>query len=469
MTALAERLDATVVVAGSYVSTGGNIRFELEIVDAASGQLLGTLDPVSGLVDSAEVVIATLAARAVGASMTLLGAGGTAWTSTMTLPPSREVYQAYATGAQLLCEAKNDEALVHFKRALDLDSTFAPALLLSATAHYNSGRRREDDSLVSLLLPLRDRLLRSEQLMLDWTRSWNTGDLEAERRAAEEAFRMSPLLFGDVAGRTAIRNNRPAEALVRYAEYDWDDPCAQSMVSSWDLVAVAHHMLGDFEAELEVARNARELHPESFRILDSEIRAAAALGQVDTVDSLVAVAFTLPPNSFYSYGMRWVWAALEFKAHGYGDAYRNAIDRAVNWFQDRPPDQESPYNLARSLYYAERFEEAHAIFDSLMTADTEDVNQIGILGTTAAYLGRRDEALEIDRRLENTEFPYVEGVDTYWIAKIAAVLGDAERAVQLLHRGLREGLQYGLWMHRDPEYESLRDYPPFKELVRPKG
>jgi len=223
--------------------------------------------------------------------------------------------------------------------------------------------------LINLLLPLQDRLSRSERLMLDWTRAWNAGDLEAERRAAEELFRMTPQMNGALAGMTAVHNNRPAEALVRYAAYDWDDPCAQGFVIPWNSLMSAHHMLGDFDAELEVARRARELHPESFSILDSEIRALAAQGEVELVDSLLNVASTLPPNPAYSFGLRWVWAAREFKAHGYRDAYRNAAERAVTWYQNRPPDLASPYNLARSLYHAERFEEAYPIFDSLVAVN----------------------------------------------------------------------------------------------------
>jgi len=81
----------------------------------------------------------------------------------------------------------------------------------------------------------------------------------------------------------------------------------------------------------------------------------------------------------------------------------------------------------------------------------------------------REKASELDQRLENTHQPYIEGAHTFWRAKIAAVLGDAERAVQLLHSALREGVSYGLWLHRDPEFESLREYPAFQELIRPKG
>ena len=51
-------------------------------------------------------------------------------------------------------------------------------------------------------------------------------------------------------------------------------------------------------------------------------------------------------------------------------------------------------------------------------------------------------------------------------ARMAALLGERERAVNTLrnYRGV-----YDIGPHREFDFESLRDYPPFQELVRPKG
>ena len=39
----------------------------------------------------------------------------------------------------------------------------------------------------------------------------------------------------------------------------------------------------------------------------------------------------------------------------------------------------------------------------------------------------------------------------------------------LLRTAFGQGVEYELWIHTDPALESLRDYPPFQELTRPKG
>jgi hypothetical protein len=40
--------------------------------------------------------------------------------------------------------------------------------------------------------------------------------------------------------------------------------------------------------------------------------------------------------------------------------------------------------------------------------------------------------------------------------------------VALLRTAFAEGREFDLWLHRDVDLESLRDYPPFVTLTRPK-
>ena len=72
-------------------------------------------------------------------------------------------------------------------------------------------------------------------------------------------------------------------------------------------------------------------------------------------------------------------------------------------------------------------------------------------------------------RLATVDIPYPRGGPTRRRARIAAVLGDRQEAVALLRRAYREGARYGLSFLFDPEYDSLRDYEPFLEFMRPKG
>ncbi len=45
----------------------------------------------------------------------------------------------------------------------------------------------------------------------------------------------------------------------------------------------------------------------------------------------------------------------------------------------------------------------------------------------------------------------------------------AEQAVVLLRDAFNQGFYIPSFVHGDMDLDSLRDYPPFQELVRPKG
>ncbi len=61
------------------------------------------------------------------------------------------------------------------------------------------------------------------------------------------------------------------------------------------------------------------------------------------------------------------------------------------------------------------------------------------------------------------------GMHTLERARIAAVLEDRDHAMDLLRRAIDQGVYDATLLHRDIDFESLRDYPPFQELLRPKG
>lgn len=92
------------------------------------------------------------------------------------------------------------------------------------------------------------------------------------------------------------------------------------------------------------------------------------------------------------------------------------------------------------------------------------------LGFCAARRGDREEAMRVSDWLATVERerPYSHGDYTYWRAGITAWLGDKAEAVNLLRAAYRQGKTYGLWLHRQIDFESLRGYPAFEEFVRPK-
>jgi len=131
------------------------------------------------------------------------------------------------------------------------------------------------------------------------------------------------------------------------------------------------------------------------------------------------------------------------------------------------------YRKARTLYYLERWREARSIFAELYSEIPEvntnyAVGVLGQLGVVAAHLGEREEALRISDELVAREIPGYLGWNTAWRAAIAAILGEEERAVNLLRQSYRDGHPYGIWTDYYLDLENLWDHPGFQEFVRPR-
>jgi len=82
--------------------------------------------------------------------------------------------------------------------------------------------------------------------------------------------------------------------------------------------------------------------------------------------------------------------------------------------------------------------------------------------------GDIEEAQNIANQLKNNDELYLFGNHTYWRACIAALLREKDLAVRLLRKSLAQGRSYSD-LYPDMNLEPLWDFPPFKELIRPKG
>jgi hypothetical protein len=170
-------------------------------------------------------------------------------------------------------------------------------------------------------------------------------------------------------------------------------------------------------------------------------------------------------------------AANELRAHGHPAEARGVSEHFVAWLKARPPEEahtkDRLEDLAEALFLAGGWEEARPIVDTLATRYSQDTYELGLRGRLAAHRGDTREAERVSALLAALTTPYMLGRQSYARAQIAAILGQRERAVALLREAIAQGVFFfgtpGTLGDADPELESLRDYPPFQELLRPKG
>ena len=119
------------------------------------------------------------------------------------------------------------------------------------------------------------------------------------------------------------------------------------------------------------------------------------------------------------------------------------------------------------MYLAGRWEEAQGLIEKLEESLPDDIDCRGLIGVIAARRDDRDLALRIMGELRNEDRPHMRGDHLNWCARVAALLGERKQAVELLREAIGQGQI--LLLHTIVEYESLRGYPPFEEVVRPEG
>jgi len=168
----------------------------------------------------------------------------------------------------------------------------------------------------------------------------------------------------------------------------------------------------------------------------------------------------------------------DLRAHGYRQEAQAVFERGIRWTHAviktrSPADQrELRLGLAGLLYNTERWDDAKQILTQLAGETPDDIGVRARLGAVAAHRGDRREVARIDRWLASRQDRYLHGEPAFDRARLAAILGERDRALELFRQALDQAYAlrqegYGVF-HPDPDFEALRDYPLFQELTRPK-
>jgi tetratricopeptide (TPR) repeat protein len=468
---LAEKTSAGTVVSGSYYLEGDMLRFQARITNALDGETLVALDPVSGSRDEPMAAVDTLRQR-------VMGSLASYFTSTLeparwSQPPTYEAYREFFSGLESF-GSDYDQAQRHLERAIELDPEWMTPRLLLATAFSNQGRFEKAAELVEYVNARRGRLTPYELLKLEGhiaALKGRTEDvLKFHRKAAEMAPGHPGLYY--LVGLYCVWTNRPQETVDLYSSRG-PIPQAQAIRRWWfGIFGDAHHMLGSYEEQARVAREGIEQYPGDLSLRGDLAGALATQARFEEMEGVIEESLTVPASAG-SAGRVMLAAARELRAHGFREASLQMAERAAAWFRDRPPEhagtEANLWNLHNALYYAERWEEAREIAETLFAMRPEDVDCLGTLGTLKARQGDPEGARQASEDLARIDRPYLFGNHTYWRACIASLLGEEEEAVRLLREAISQGRHYGGYLHRDVDLESLYDYPPFQEFLRPKG
>jgi serine/threonine-protein kinase len=441
-------LRAGTVVTGAYYAVGDSLRFQLELVDARTGELVTALPPVVGHRGTPEPLVADVRQRLMGSVAVLSDARLLGVPDLASRPPTFEAYKFFDLGLVLYDQQRYDEAAGQFARAYAQDTSFTLALVHEAMAQWNDGAPQAVDSLVRQIRTGQVSLNAFHAALLDFLEARLRGEGQRALDAIRRAATLGP---GSNApynlARVALAMNRPREALAMLVTLDPDRADLKGWSPYWTARAHAEHLLGDHAAERRTTAEMRRRFPDRRVARVLHARALAAAGDVAALDSLLRDGEQLPPDAYWSQAAELVVSADELIAHGRPELARPLLERAERWLANQlardPAHRAHRYWLASALYDAGRFPDARTYFESLRRDDPERMEYRGMAALTAAHAGDVRTAQQLMARVP----PYLRGEHTAYRARIAMALGRPDEAATLLSEALAQGVENWPWLH----------------------
>jgi tetratricopeptide (TPR) repeat protein len=450
---LAHRTQATVLVTGRYDRRGDSLEYRAEVLDLAGNRVLGAIGPIRG--SREETSALDLLSEQVFMVLDLKGLWNPGFE--FSRPRSLQAYREFMTGAnEYFVFGRYLESVPYFERAIALDSLWLTPRTSLVAALGNAGYRRAADSVRALAQFARERAPVADQLRFDWLAASHEGEYERMYRLGRRLLEVDSTFFLYYAALPAANTGRVREVL-RYAALRDTTIWVWAEWRAWDGIHLwALHALGEFEEELNVARQnvaRRGLDPETAVWM---VRPLAAMGRTAAADSLYERVRDMPDAGGYTAGDVPGYAGWEYLAHGHNEGLaRRMFQESLDHYLSRPPAEQAGFAaaMAESYMMAGRLPKARALLDSLSAAAPDNLPRLGQLGVVAALQGDTAAAREVMERLAAAEGPYLRGLNAVWQGRIAGVLGDCSRAEVLLRTALLRGQLFRDPAH--PWYASL--------------
>lgn len=469
---LARGSGATVVLSGEYYRIGGDLQIVMHITDARALKQMAAPEPARGPTSDPMRVVAVARDRLLGSAAIMFKKAERESVglerSFVSRPISYGAYRQFiAAQDQAVVDPRG--ALDAYQKALDADPQFTlPAIyLITYALDYGQFERAEATfSRYAGAWP-------SPSPLRDYFRARLNGRLADAYRATKQMSLSLPKHFptATIAAVAAGANGHFSEGL---SILDRFDPTAytatRAYVGHMSTRARLYHALGRFEEELRASQAGLAAYPADPPLHNARVRALAALGRFSDLDAAITDAEARVSSPVVLGGIL-NEAAIELRARGHHEQSLAMAARIVDLAAKAPPSLARPLALQRAMALAltNRLQEAERAYDALLKAQPENLTYLGGLGVVEARLGRRDQAQRISQRLATTEQRYLFGTHTYGRAAIAATLGEKDEAVSLLRQSFAEGNRFMIInARRDFDLESLRGYPPFEELVKPR-
>jgi tetratricopeptide (TPR) repeat protein len=467
-TRLRDATGAGTAVVGSYYLMGDSVSFQVEIIDTRRHLVLAAPAPIIVHRDSGATAVRHLRQRVMGALAVQQDDRLARGPTFAVTPPTYAAYRSFDRGLVAFDDYRYAEALDAMLAAWRLDTTFTSALVYAAYAAWNDGERPLADSLIHELDLRRNALSEYQLGITGFIAGRLAGDFGAALAGAIRAWEAAPgSRAGYNAAQALLALNRPVEAIARLDSLDPDTGPMRGWSAYWSQRAYAAHLLGDHDREYADAEEMARRHPDKRVAGVIKSRALAAMGRTKALDSLLDAHAGMPPDTYWSQGAMRVVAGEELLAHADRDRAERYLRGAVAWLESRlavvPGNADHEYWLASAMVALEQWEDAARVVERLLAADPERVLYRGMAASLGARLGASGRA----GQLLDSIPPWSRGEGLVFQARVAAVEGRSEDAIELIDQALQSGFDGWHWVHGSALHDlaTLRDDPRFRRVT----
>ena len=261
---LARRASVNTVLRGSFAKVGESIRLSARLEDAHTGKVILS-EKVEGMGQESVFRLVDELSGRIKANYSLAALEGELDRDLRDVTTaSVEAYRHYAEGIRLHERFREEEAVPHFQRAVELDPGFAMALAKLGVVHGNLGMQEEANEYAEAALEHLDRLSERERHYIEgWYYSRKPETLER----AVEAYRKAIDMYPD---HGSARHNL-GNLFVAMESYDdaieqLEELRGRGMLfpATYENLAMAYKARGDFGRAQAVLAEYGSRHPDDW-------------------------------------------------------------------------------------------------------------------------------------------------------------------------------------------------------------
>ena len=423
---LARRASVNTVLRGSFAKAGDLIRISARLEDAHTGRVLLSEKAEGTGEESVFHLVDEISGR-IKASFSVIALEGELDRDLRDVTTaSVEAYRHYAEGIRLHERYREEEALPHFQRAVELDPGFAMALAKLGVVHNNPGRQEEADEFAVAALQNVERLSARERHYIE---GWHYSRKPETVDRALKAYRMAIKLYPD---HGSARHNL-GNLLVGLEDYDaaieqFEELESRGMVfpATYENLARAYQARGDVARARAVLEKFNERNPDDWMTLVSIAQLSIESGEIERGIDELERAEELGASKFRTAPVLW-------EAHILEENWDDAAETAASMLEAEGMTEK--FYGGRLLGITELYQGSYTSgIDALLGAgegpfqNQPVLYKARVLLDAGDYEGARETALAI----EGQDDRYDSGQRAHLIAAIASArLGEPTRAREL--------------------------------------